>query len=440
MIKYIPEVRDQYEEFPYPPCNPDDEKTRLVMTWSDDLALVNHYCYAGRQTYRKGFRALVAGGGTGDAAIYLAEQLRHTDAEIVYLDFSRASMEVARRRAQIRGLNNIAWVNESLLALPELGLGKFDYINCIGVLHHLQDPDAGLLALLAVLHDAGALSVMVYGQYGRTGVYQLQELLRLLDPPETGGDARSRLDVAKEVLTALPVTNWFKRGEELITDHRRHGDAGIYDLLLHARDRAYTVGELFAWIHDRRGLHMTMLGGARGRAAYLPNMVIGPERLRFLDRLRNLPLRRQNEIAELLCGNMIMHSFYATRAPDTAAPYGDADCVPFFFYDTTAAGIAVGAASNPGKSLAVNLAELGIRATVNPGRFGGHVLAQIDGKSTFGEIFSRIRSRIVAPDVALTDTELFADFRELFEFLNTIDRVLLRHRSVEPVSEHCSIV
>ncbi len=141
---HLPEVRRQYEDLPYPPRDPLDEKTRLIRTWLDELPMINHYCYGGRQTFRDGFRALVAGGGTGDATILLAEQLLGTGAEIVHVDLSAASIDVARRRAGVRGLDNIRWVHESLLGLPALGLGKFDYINCAGVLHHLADPDAGV--------------------------------------------------------------------------------------------------------------------------------------------------------------------------------------------------------------------------------------------------------------------------------------------------------
>ncbi|UUZ71957.1 hypothetical protein LP415_25345 [Polaromonas sp. P1(28)-8] len=72
---YLPQVRSQYEALPYPPCNPEDDRQRLVLTWLEDLPMINHYCFAGKQSFRNGFRALVAGGGTGDATIFLAEQL-----------------------------------------------------------------------------------------------------------------------------------------------------------------------------------------------------------------------------------------------------------------------------------------------------------------------------------------------------------------------------
>ncbi len=57
---------------------------------------------------------LVAGGGTGSALLYLAEQLRHTDAQLVYLDFSWKSLDIARQRAQLRGLRNIRWIHNSI--------------------------------------------------------------------------------------------------------------------------------------------------------------------------------------------------------------------------------------------------------------------------------------------------------------------------------------
>ena len=212
---YLPQVREQYEDLPYPPRDPRDEKNRLMKTWLDDLAMINHYCYAGRQSFRDQYRVLVAGGGTGDGTLFLAEQLRHTDAAIVHLDLSQASIDIARQRAQARGLSNITWIHDSMLALPELGLGKFDYVNCSGVLHHLQDPDAGLCALLAVLKDTGAMGIMVYGQYGRTGVYQMQSLMRLVN--QGVADATNKIRNTREVLASLPASNWFRGGRTIST-------------------------------------------------------------------------------------------------------------------------------------------------------------------------------------------------------------------------------
>src|SRR5437899_2493877 len=141
---YLKAVRDQYEAFPYPPRNPADEKVRLENSWHDFLELINFYCFKGRNNFSQECRVLVAGGGTGDQTIFLAEQLRYNRrAEVVHLDISDKCNEIAKRRAEVRKLANITWVRGSVLDLPSLKLGPFDYINCVGVLHHLEDPKAG---------------------------------------------------------------------------------------------------------------------------------------------------------------------------------------------------------------------------------------------------------------------------------------------------------
>ena len=69
----------------------------------------------------------------------MGEQLRNTNAEvriliiminnilfeqIVYLDFSRASMYIAQQRVDIRHLVNVRFVHEKIENLPGLGLGE----------------------------------------------------------------------------------------------------------------------------------------------------------------------------------------------------------------------------------------------------------------------------------------------------------------------------
>ena len=134
-------VRQQYELLPYPGRDPRDEAQRLIEGSPSHLLELNHYLFAGARDFSKPFRALVAGGGTGDGLIMLAQHLadRGSPAEIVYLDLSKASRAIAEQRARVRGLSNIKFMTGSLLDLPTLGLGRFDYIDCCGVLHHLAD-------------------------------------------------------------------------------------------------------------------------------------------------------------------------------------------------------------------------------------------------------------------------------------------------------------
>lgn len=235
-------LRLQYETYPYPPRDPADEATRLITGSPSQIAEINHYLFAGRRDFSKPFRALIAGGGTGDAAIMLAQQLADEgDAgDITYLDLSRSSADIARARARARGLTNINFLHGSILDLDKLVTAPFDYIDCCGALHHMADPAAGLRGLATVLADDGGMGLMVYAPFGRTGVYQMQSLLRLIGADDPPAD---RIEQVKTLLRQLPPTNWLRRNN-LVADHMKAGDAGLYDLLLHSRDRAYTVPEL----------------------------------------------------------------------------------------------------------------------------------------------------------------------------------------------------
>lgn len=426
----LPDVRTQYEALPYPARDPQDEKTRLARTWLDDLPMINHYCFAGRQSFGSGFRALVAGGGTGDATIFLAEQLRSSGARVVHLDMSEASLAIARARAQVRGLDNITWIHDSLLNLPALGLEPFDYVNCCGVLHHLAEPDAGLRALRSVSRPGGAIGLMVYARAGRAGVYQMQELMRLVNGAEP--DMRRKIANTRELLASLPAGNWFRRGEDLYHDHRTD-DAGLYDLLLHSQDRAYSVGELFDWLGrgddgGGHGMHLQFSDVQRGRAAYLPHMVLGAKPPGQLAALRRMPRRRQYEMAELMDGCITMHTLYATPDPACTAPYGDAAYIPFFFHEPLSGEqVAQVFASNRGQPFLLRHQHSGVSLTVNPGRYGAQILRLIDGQRSFGAIFDRFRLDWRGKAAPPADAALFDDFAETYETLNALERLLLRH-------------
>ena len=55
----------------------------------------------------------------------------------------------------------------------------FDYVHCHGVLHHIQNWEAGLTELCRVVKSDGTLNLMVYGQYGILGRL-VNKSLRLL--------------------------------------------------------------------------------------------------------------------------------------------------------------------------------------------------------------------------------------------------------------------
>ena len=421
-----PRVSAQYERFPYPARDPEDERKRMIGTWLDNLDILNFRCFGGRSPFAKNFRALVAGGGTGDGTVYLGLQLRHTDAQIVHLDVSASSIEIARRRCEIHGLAGIRFVQGSLLDLPSLDLGRFDYINCVGVLHHLADPDAGLRALLGVLHEGGAMALLVYGRYGRTGVYQLQELLRRINRDQA--DESTAIRNTREVLARLPRTNWFKRGEDLHSDHTAGGDAGLYDLLLHSQDRAFTVPELYEWLADRHGLHLHFSDLHRGSLPYDPATFLDPSDQRLAGMLAALPMRERQSIAELWGGDLTRHSFYATREPDTQAPYGDVDCVPRIPWETyppQGGDFAALIEKHGDRPFVLQHPPSGLTRVMEPSPLAAAIFRNLDGTRSFRDIFARVRGEPRFTAQPPTDAQLFAAFEPWFDALSSIERLVL---------------
>lgn len=298
-------VQEQYEDFPYPPRDPEDERKRLIVGSPSNLDEINHYIFDGKRSFDKPFRALIAGGGTGDAAIMMAQQLSDagTGGSVTYLDLSQASRAVAEARAAIRGLTNIEFLTGSLLDLPGMGLELFDYIDCCGVLHHLDDPDAGLKALTSNLSDEGGMGLMVYATVGRTGVYHVQDALKLLvgDLPQ-----KQQVPLAKKFVTDLPSTNWLVRNP-FVGDHKLGADAAFFDLLLHPRDRSYTVPEVDQFLKDAELDLITFVEPVK----YDPCVFLKDKEL--AKRAKNLPPMAQASLAENLTGSLKIHLFYVRK-------------------------------------------------------------------------------------------------------------------------------
>ena len=305
-------VQAQYEAYPYPERKPTDERKRLI-TGSPSLPVeMDHWLWGGARDWSQPLRALVAGGGTGDGLIQLAQLLSDAGraCEITYIDMSKAARRIAEKRAQVRKLSGITFVTGSLLDAGRHG--PFDYIDCCGVLHHLEDPQAGFDALAGALAPGGGMGLMVYAPHGRSGIYPLQAAFgRLFDglPPE------KRLKRARAVLRALPEAHPFKRNTRVV-DHEQ-GDAGFYDLLLHGRDRPFTITELRGAL-DAAGLEQA---GSPEPLLYDPTRLVGalPEGMGEVEAM---------QLAEDLRGTFKTHVVYARpRGRAVAPPFGDADAV-----------------------------------------------------------------------------------------------------------------
>lgn len=409
--KIISSVKQQYEALPYPPRNPGDEKSRLLRTVGDSLTELNHYCFKGQRTFDRDFRCLVAGGGTGDSVIYLAEQLRGTSAEIVYLDMSEASRSIAEQRAAVRGLNNITWLTESLLSIPELGIGKFDYINCSGVLHHLSDPVEGARALASALKDDGAMYLMVYAEYGRHAVYLLQTLFRELIPQHLS--IQEKVNMARRIIGSLPAHHAFikdldKWANEITASG--YGDPGLYDLLLHSVDRCYNVNEVYELAAAAELRLVTFLG--TDKRYYDPAHLVAEESIRTAWREKSL--QEQQSIAEKLFSNHIKHQCYLSRQAACMASMDDEDNAIILEHELANQNMAIHEAIKPGETLSITF-TINHEKTVfqlSGNKVNKACFRYMDGKTPISSIIRKVKMKC-----GDSEQKIRSELRSIFETL-----------------------
>ena len=221
-------------------------------------------------------------------------------------------MSFSQLRAKMRGGLDIVWVIEWIESIPKLGLGKFDFVGCTGVLHHLKNPQKGLNEVNEIQTENGGAEYMVYGTIGRTGIYQIQNLLKIIN--EHGNSMERELKEAKGVLKVLPDDHWFRHFH--FSDVNTMGDIGIYDLLLHKRDVSYTVRDLYEWVQH---------GGYKFVDHSLPeNRLSLSIHIRINDnvlfkKLNKMRISLQEAVSEIMVGNVIKQDVYVSKIHNSEA-------------------------------------------------------------------------------------------------------------------------
>jgi SAM-dependent methyltransferase len=287
-----------YTSHPYPP--PVDNLDRARDEWQDEQRRrAEFHLLWPHRAYRTDLDILVAGCGTFQAARYA---VCRTEARVTGIDVSATSLEHTEVLKQQYGLTNLELHQLPIEHVDKLER-RFDLIVCTGVLHHLADPDAGLRALRSVLKRDGAMHLMVYARYGRTGIEMLQDYCRRIGL----GTSRLEIDDLMSVLQALPSHH---PAVALLRHARdsRNRDA-LADALLNPRDQSYSVPELFDFV-ERNGL---VVGRWRLQAPYMPQCGAISTTAHAV-RLGSLPEREQYAAMELWRGTIAHHSAVIYRS------------------------------------------------------------------------------------------------------------------------------
>ncbi|MEB3276447.1 MAG: class I SAM-dependent methyltransferase [Cyanobacteriota bacterium] len=267
------------------------------------------------------WRILDAGCGTGVSTDYLCHL--NPGSSVLAVDISAGALDVARERCRRSGaaaqVAALRIEQRSLLDLADEG--EFDHINSVGVLHHLDQPAAGLQALAQRLRVGGHLHLFLYADGGRWEIQRTQAALQLLGV----GHGAEGLKLGRELLATLPEINRLRRHHEQRWAIDTAADANFADMYLHPQECSYSVARLLAF-SEASGL---AFAGFSNPAVWDPARLLQGE---LLERARALPELERWRLIEALDPDISHFEFFLRRgAPGPLPSPTDADLMASCF-------------------------------------------------------------------------------------------------------------
>lgn len=221
-------VAGQYAEHPYPAWTdvfrPPPHSPGLFLRWALP-------CRSDLPAPPDDLRILVAGCGSGMHPVGIA--MRYPRARVVALDISLPSLGRAMRMAERLGVGNIAFHHADLRHWPGDG-ARFDLIECVGVLHHLERPLEGWQALLRHLAPDGLLKIGLYSDIARRQVTRASAWLAAEGHRPTPAGIRA----ARAALARHPDHKALAGWRDCATA------GGFRDLLMHACEHRFTLPQI----------------------------------------------------------------------------------------------------------------------------------------------------------------------------------------------------
>lgn len=305
-------VAGLYNTYPFPP-EPLLDAPPPGYNWRWHWAAAYAFC-TGQKPAQQAVRVLDAGCGTGVGTEYIAHL--NPQATIAGIDISDRALETARERCRRSGAPNVTFQTLSLYDAATLNQ-QFDWINCVGVLHHLPDPTQGLKALASVLAPGGILHVFVYAALGRWEITLTQKAIALLQG-DRRGDYQDGVAVGRQLFATLPAHNRLRQREQDRWSLENQRDANFADMYVHPQEVVYTVETLFEFI-DASGLDF--LGFSNPRYWDLTRLIGQNDDL--MARTASLSERDHYRLIELLDPEITHFEFFLAKPPLPKTNWGD---------------------------------------------------------------------------------------------------------------------
>jgi 2-polyprenyl-3-methyl-5-hydroxy-6-metoxy-1,4-benzoquinol methylase len=158
-----------YDTYPFPP-EPMLDAPPPGYNWRWYWETAYSFC-TGALPQSAAVKILDAGCGTGVGTEYLVHL--NPSAQVTAIDLSERALATAAERCRRSGADRVRFQHLSIYNADQIP-GYFNWINCVGVLHHLPDPNHGIQALASKLAPGGILHVFVYAAVGRWEISLIQ--------------------------------------------------------------------------------------------------------------------------------------------------------------------------------------------------------------------------------------------------------------------------
>ena len=233
-------VREQYEESPYPRWVNLGLKLKPapISKVVEELQLKLHYK---KFNEAKNPNILIAGCGTGQHSITTAARFKSS--KVLAIDLSLSSLAYAKRKTEELGISNIEYLQADILDLERLNK-QFDVIESVGVLHHMENSLAGWRKLTNCLTPSGLMKIGLYSEAARQDVVKIRKEIGQLNVGSSDAEMKSTRDtiigsVKEHHARITGFTDFFSLSE-------------LRDLLFHVQEYRFTI----AMIKD----HLDKLG------------------------------------------------------------------------------------------------------------------------------------------------------------------------------------
>ncbi len=225
-------VKNQYEENPYP------RWTNLGLSIEpraikEVIADINLDIDLKKINFSKNIEILIAGCGTGQHAITTAS--KYKNAEIFALDLSFNSLAYAKRKAKELNCKNINFIQGDLLDIKKLNK-KFDIIESVGVLHHMDDPLVGWETLTDCLKKDALMLIGLYSEKARENIANIRKNISSL---KIKTEKKNIINFRKDIFE-----NYNPKLDSIKYSPDFYSTSGVRDLLFHVKEHRFTIPKI----------------------------------------------------------------------------------------------------------------------------------------------------------------------------------------------------